>query len=264
MGGYDEHHGVLRTVEYYNPERNEWTNAASLIVPRRGHRCATYRDQIFAVGGQGPFQIGPLNSVERYDSKSNTWSLMSPMQTARYNFGMAHLDERIFVCGGRDHVGLLNTCEIYHILDDKWYPMSSMLETRAGFTCCVIDNIEFSSWALSSIAKRDDVKLLRDRDVPRPPYTDENIAHELPPSSGTLEMPVLEPLPSPWVDMFVGYMQDMIVEVDMEERNEEQLRLALVPMFQVAVPGPDDVMGEAVRINDENEGEDVVDEPYEF
>jgi hypothetical protein len=71
-------------------------------------------------GGKGEINVGPLNSVERYDSKTDTWSLMTPMNTARYDFGIANLDERIFVCGGRNNVGVLSTCEIYHILEDRW------------------------------------------------------------------------------------------------------------------------------------------------
>jgi N-acetylneuraminic acid mutarotase len=69
---------------------------------------------------------------------SSSWSTLSPMPTARGEFGVAVVNGKIFAIGGVNGDGLpLNINEEYNPKTDTWTTMSPMPTSRSGFATAV-------------------------------------------------------------------------------------------------------------------------------
>ena len=71
-------------------------------------------------------------SIERYDLRTDSWSLVDNMNGRRLQFGVAVIDEKLFLVGGRDGLKTLNTVECYDPNKKSWSPMPSMATHRHG------------------------------------------------------------------------------------------------------------------------------------
>jgi len=84
----------------------------------------------------GSNKNGTLNTVEAYDIKANKWTPVAPMHTARYGFGAAVVDGKLYIMGGRDaNNKMLKSVEFYDPADpNKWTVAQSMSTVRTGLT----------------------------------------------------------------------------------------------------------------------------------
>ncbi|XP_054167641.1 kelch-like protein 20 [Oppia nitens] len=91
----------------------------------------TNNHQLYAMGGWNGRD--GMNSVETYDTQTNKWKPMSvSMNLKRGNFGVAVINDSIYVCGGHqaNSGSILNQCEYYSA--NKWLFTTSMIECRRG------------------------------------------------------------------------------------------------------------------------------------
>jgi N-acetylneuraminic acid mutarotase len=73
-------------------------------------------------------------------NSSSGWSTLTPMPTARGEFGVAVVNGKIFGIGGLNGDGLpLNTNEEYNPQTDMWASMTPMPTPRSGFAIAVYD-----------------------------------------------------------------------------------------------------------------------------
>ena len=68
----------------------------------------------------------------RYDIQTNSWSFVCSMSAVRSTAGVAVLEERLYVVGGRDSLSCLNSGEFYDPHTNKWSPMPPMSVGRGG------------------------------------------------------------------------------------------------------------------------------------
>lgn len=61
------------------------------------------------------------------------------MESARSGAGVASLGQYIYVVGGYDGVGQLNTVERYDTEHDKWEKVSSVSVARSALSVTVLD-----------------------------------------------------------------------------------------------------------------------------
>ena len=87
VGGWNGR--ALSSVEWYNPDSNQWNYAEPLSSPRSGLDIAFFDEKIYAVGGWDG--RGPLSSVERYSLVTNQWQNVTSMSTARDRVAVAVL-----------------------------------------------------------------------------------------------------------------------------------------------------------------------------
>ena len=71
-------------------------------------------------------------SIERYDLRTDSWGLVDNMSGRRLQFGVAVIDDKLFLVGGRDGLKTLNTVECYDPTKKSWTPMPSMGTHRHG------------------------------------------------------------------------------------------------------------------------------------
>uniref|UniRef100_A0A3Q1GU29 Kelch-like ECH-associated protein 1a n=1 Tax=Acanthochromis polyacanthus TaxID=80966 RepID=A0A3Q1GU29_9TELE len=103
----------------YNPMTNQWSQRASLNVPRNRVGVGVVDGCIYAVGGsQGSMHH---STVERWDPESNRWSFVCPMSMARLGAGVA-------ACGGNRW----NTAEKYQPDTNSWQQLAPMNTIRSG------------------------------------------------------------------------------------------------------------------------------------
>jgi N-acetylneuraminic acid mutarotase len=81
-----------------------------------------------------------LNSVERLDLTSKTWSFVAPMQTMRSTCDVAILNDKLYVCGGRESSLCHRTVECYDITLNKWTMKAPMNKRRGGVSAAAFNN----------------------------------------------------------------------------------------------------------------------------
>uniref|UniRef100_A0A8C9XMJ4 Kelch-like ECH-associated protein 1a n=1 Tax=Sander lucioperca TaxID=283035 RepID=A0A8C9XMJ4_SANLU len=114
----------------YNPMTNQWSQRASLNIPRNRVGVGVVDGCIYAVGGsQGSTHH---NTVERWDPESNRWSLVCPMSVARLGAGVAACGGALYVVGGYDGQNRWNTAEKYQSDTNTWHQLAPMSTIRSG------------------------------------------------------------------------------------------------------------------------------------
>lgn len=71
-------------------------------------------------------------SIEQYCLRQDTWRQVATMSGRRLQFGVAVLDGRLYVVGGRDGLKTLNTVECYNPHSKTWSVMPPMSTHRHG------------------------------------------------------------------------------------------------------------------------------------
>ena len=71
-------------------------------------------------------------SIERYDPRTDTWSQIASMNGRRLQFGVAVVEGKLFVVGGRDGLKTLNTGESYCPVTRVWTVMPPMATHKHG------------------------------------------------------------------------------------------------------------------------------------
>lgn len=74
---------------------------------------------------------GP-STIEKYDLRTNTWTQVANMNGRRLQFGVAVLDNKLFIVGGREGLKTLNTVECYDLRKKTWTLMPPMSTHRHG------------------------------------------------------------------------------------------------------------------------------------
>ncbi|XP_037551411.1 kelch-like ECH-associated protein 1A [Nematolebias whitei] len=114
----------------YNPMSNQWSQRASLNIPRNRVGVGVVDGCIYAVGGsQGSVHH---DTVEKWDPESNRWSFVCPMSVARLGAGVAACRGALYVVGGYDGQNRWNTVEKYHPDTNSWQQLAPMNTIRSG------------------------------------------------------------------------------------------------------------------------------------
>jgi len=149
MGSQNENRGkrdeMLDSVEIYDPETNDWSEAPPLAKKRQQHAAVFGRNgKLYVFGGcacRGGYswdgneysqrddlleqleQRRSVKEVEVYDPAAKTWTLAAPMPTPRQLLAAAlGADGRIYVIGGSRDYGSPGTdlVEVYDPASNRW------------------------------------------------------------------------------------------------------------------------------------------------
>jgi len=122
---------TLSSVEIFNHNTDEWTEAAPMHSQREEFGCALFGDDIYVAGGIHGGQT--LNTFERYSIANDTWQSLPAMPTARHGLGLVALGEYLYAIGGSnmlisyDHLDLV---ERFHPGERRWDSCARMLIPR--------------------------------------------------------------------------------------------------------------------------------------
>ncbi|WP_417486406.1 Kelch repeat-containing protein [Maricaulis sp.] len=78
--------------------QGEWESAARLDASRAGLSVVVYDGRIYAAGGSG--LTDPRDEFESYDRELDRWFPETPLPRGLERFGMAMINDRIYVAGG--------------------------------------------------------------------------------------------------------------------------------------------------------------------
>lgn len=101
-----------------------------MIFSHSGSSAIGYHDSIYVFGGRlndrfgsGDCQVYSLPCADKFDSRSTRekgWKILPPMMIPRFNHIAILHEEKIYVIGGRNHLGPVHTCECFDILSQSW------------------------------------------------------------------------------------------------------------------------------------------------
>lgn len=77
-------------------------------------------------------------TIEKYDLRTNTWVQVGVMNGRRLQFGVAVIDNKLYVVGGRDGLKTSNMVECYNPVNKVWSTMPPMSTHRHGLGECVL------------------------------------------------------------------------------------------------------------------------------
>jgi len=142
IGGSEKSAGHINLVQKYDFESKRWEKMAPTKFIRHSHKVGVVDGKLFVVGGYGTRGTGNkrfrfLDVMEMYDSSEKQW-IVHPvkMKLPRKDFGMAVIDDEIFVCGGESNSRIIADCEVFGYTASSWLNISSMNEKRRQFGCC--------------------------------------------------------------------------------------------------------------------------------
>lgn len=95
------------------------------------HRCSSYQNTATLFHLCVCVVLGST-TIEKYDLRTNTWVQVGVMNGRRLQFGVAVIDNKLYVVGGRDGLKTSNMVECYNPVNKVWSTMPPMSTHRHG------------------------------------------------------------------------------------------------------------------------------------
>jgi len=133
---------AIPNIKTVRATEDSWDTMADMPTARGGLGVAVVDGKIYAIGGyleQISFS-GHLGTNEMYDPATDTWATKEPMPTARNRFGIAVVQNKIYVIGGETDDGYTEANEVYDPLTDTWETRTPIPTVRADLSANVVDD----------------------------------------------------------------------------------------------------------------------------
>ncbi|XP_071783943.1 kelch-like protein 22 isoform X1 [Centroberyx gerrardi] len=132
----------LRETYCFDPEANQWTPCAEGPMERAWHGMASVNGQVYVIGGSND-ERGYRRDVLKvacFNPAANSWSLMSPLPAGHGEPGVAVLDSRIYILGGRSHDkgNRMKYVHMYNTDTDDWESGTKFEDRISGLAACVV------------------------------------------------------------------------------------------------------------------------------
>lgn len=131
----------LRETFCFDPAANHWTECAEGPVERAWHGMAAVNGRVYVIGGSNDecrYRRDVLK-VACFDPEANSWSLVAPLPAGHGEPGVAVLDGRVYVLGGRSHDkgNRMKYVHVYNAEADEWESETEFKERVSGMAACV-------------------------------------------------------------------------------------------------------------------------------
>ncbi|XP_040012066.1 kelch-like protein 22 isoform X2 [Xiphias gladius] len=132
----------LRETYCFDPAANHWTACAEGPVERAWHGMAAVNGRVYVIGGSND-ERGYRRDVLKVaclDPTADSWSLMTPLPAGHGEPGVAVLDTRIYILGGRSHdkSKRMKYVHVYNTDTDEWENETEFKERVSGLAACVV------------------------------------------------------------------------------------------------------------------------------
>ncbi|XP_072911697.1 kelch-like protein 22 isoform X1 [Hemitrygon akajei] len=132
----------LKELHCYHPESNQWEARADAPVERAWHGMAAVQGHLYLLGGSNNANgyRQDVMQVSCYNIERDQWSTVSEMPFGHGEPGIAILDNKIYVLGGRSHDRYTRTdyVHIYNVADHCWEEAPDIECANSGMSCCVL------------------------------------------------------------------------------------------------------------------------------
>jgi len=108
---YGGGNGARDMLEIFDPINNSWTTKTFIFdypTPRKLATAVAVNGRMYVIGG---LNGSALNNVETYYPSSNAWKAKNSIITSRYSHVSAIVNNKIYVMGGQNSTGTLNSVE---------------------------------------------------------------------------------------------------------------------------------------------------------
>lgn len=126
VGGFDGQ--ALAVCQFFVPATQTWQECPPLLQPRAGAGATVVVNKLYVFGG-GLAEGGEITFSESYDPATQTWQIINtPLfanNTTWSHFGVAHIETRIFLAGGRQNGELTADTFAYTALYQTYLPAFS-------------------------------------------------------------------------------------------------------------------------------------------
>uniref|UniRef100_A0A674PEP7 Kelch like family member 22 n=1 Tax=Takifugu rubripes TaxID=31033 RepID=A0A674PEP7_TAKRU len=131
----------LKETYCFDPAANTWTACAEGPVERAWHAMAALNGRIYVIGGSNDElrYRRDVVTVACFHPDADSWSLVATLPGGHGEPGVAVLDHRIYVLGGRSH-DRGNCMKYVHVYDadsDEWGSEVELKERVSGLAACV-------------------------------------------------------------------------------------------------------------------------------
>jgi DNA-binding CsgD family transcriptional regulator len=130
IGGHTKG-GITGAVERYDPAEDRWTTLNASKPTRVSNIGAAAIDGQIYVPGGWTAQKEPTAIVERYDLANEAWSQVASLPRPLLAYALAVYKGQIYLFGGKDERGYVNTTYIYDPGADNWRKGQEMPTPRA-------------------------------------------------------------------------------------------------------------------------------------
>ncbi|MGH0144431.1 UNVERIFIED_CONTAM: hypothetical protein FKN15_017182 [Acipenser sinensis] len=132
----------LNETHCYDPETNQWESRAASPIGRAWHGMAGLNGRVYIIGGSND-NLGYRRDILRvacYDPAIDEWTTVSPLPSGHGEPGIAVLDHRIFVLGGRSHNrgSRMDYVHVYDAEVDRWVNGTTFDDDISGLAACVL------------------------------------------------------------------------------------------------------------------------------
>ncbi|XP_061529045.1 LOW QUALITY PROTEIN: kelch-like protein 22 [Phycodurus eques] len=132
----------LRETYCFDPAANNWTACADGPVERAWHGMAAVNGRLYVIGGSNDARGDRRDVLQTacFEPSDNSWTLLSPLPAGHGEPGIAVLDGRIHVLGGRSH-NKGNRVKYVHVFNtdtDEWESETPFTERISGLAACVV------------------------------------------------------------------------------------------------------------------------------
>ncbi|XP_064478409.1 alpha-scruin-like [Ornithodoros turicata] len=140
----------------FQPTQNKWTSFQDMPEPRNYHAAVFYNGYIYVTGGYNPIQVASneiisQKSVFRYSVQSKSWDRVADMRHARACHGMAVVNDKIMVVGGKDDSGeILQSVEVYNPASDSWLPYRNLPLPLMGSGVAFLDGLLYVAGGITT------------------------------------------------------------------------------------------------------------------
>lgn len=132
----------LKETYCFDPAANQWAACAEGPVARAWHGMASVHGRVYVIGGSHGEQ-GHRHDVLKVaclDPETDSWSLVSPLPAGHGEPGVAVLDDRIYILGGRSHDkdSRMRYVHMYDAKADDWQTAAPFRGRISGLAACVV------------------------------------------------------------------------------------------------------------------------------
>ncbi|XP_053135178.1 kelch-like protein 22 isoform X2 [Hemicordylus capensis] len=132
----------LKELHCYDPTANRWDALANSPVRRAWHGMAALLGRLYVIGGSNDDSgyRRDVHQVACYTPSTAQWTTVHPLPAGHGEPGIAILDHRIYVLGGRSHNrGIrMDYVHIYDAERDCWEEGPQLEDTISGMAACVL------------------------------------------------------------------------------------------------------------------------------
>ncbi|KAK0138148.1 Kelch-like protein 22 [Merluccius polli] len=134
----------LRETYSFDPAADQWVACADGPVERAWHAAAALNGRIYVIGGSNNNNEHECRQdvlkVACFHPAADSWSLVSPLPAGHGEPGVAVLDGRIYILGGRSHDkgSRMKHVHVYDADADRWETGTPFGGRISGLAACVL------------------------------------------------------------------------------------------------------------------------------